>query len=389
MFASWFFLGACVTSSSVGVTVPLLHAPLTVERTNALVGAVNVVPVRVSNSGTGEARAAVHVTEPLLVPGATYSVPPFEDIIVPVVVRPLSYEPIDGTLELSTGFEVVRVALHIVPATDWDADGYLAIGAGGDDCDDTVAARHPGAAETCDGVDEDCDDLIDNDVTNVPTWFFDDDDDGYGDDSKGTAACTAPAGSTPVGGDCDDGNAAIYPGAQESVPLVDDDCDGRIDENLVAAQDLLFVEIHAAPMAVDASVGQFVEVVNRSARSIDVGGFRVRGTHDSVVLDPHVLAPGDLLLLCASLDPGDNGGIDLCDGGMPQLDRADRLTFAGDQVVDSVDFRSWNVPGGTSIELSTAAQMEARNDSPSDWCSATAPYGTGDLGTPGARGDCP
>ncbi len=41
--------------------------------------------------------------------------------------------------------------------TDGDGDGYCA----GDDCNDGNAAIHPGAAETCDGVDNDCDGTVD------------------------------------------------------------------------------------------------------------------------------------------------------------------------------------------------------------------------------------
>ncbi len=42
--------------------------------------------------------------------------------------------------------------------TDADRDGHVAAGcAGGDDCNDSAAAVHPGAAEVCDGIDNDCD----------------------------------------------------------------------------------------------------------------------------------------------------------------------------------------------------------------------------------------
>jgi hypothetical protein len=38
-------------------------------------------------------------------------------------------------------------------------------------------------------------------------------------------------GVTPAGGDCDDGNDAIHPGATEVCDEVDNDCDGQIDED--------------------------------------------------------------------------------------------------------------------------------------------------------------
>lgn len=46
-------------------------------------------------------------------------------------------------------------------SVDQDADGYVAAHAGGDDCDDGDAAVHPGAAEACNLVDDDCDGVAD------------------------------------------------------------------------------------------------------------------------------------------------------------------------------------------------------------------------------------
>lgn len=45
---------------------------------------------------------------------------------------------------------------------DADGDGFGINCAPGEDCDDDDPAINPGAAETCDGVDDNCDDMIDN-----------------------------------------------------------------------------------------------------------------------------------------------------------------------------------------------------------------------------------
>lgn len=45
---------------------------------------------------------------------------------------------------------------------DADGDGYDDIACGGEDCDDTARKVFPGAGESCNGMDDDCDDVIDD-----------------------------------------------------------------------------------------------------------------------------------------------------------------------------------------------------------------------------------
>ena len=67
--------------------------------------------------------------------------------------------------------------------------------------------------EICDGVDNDCDGLINEEL------YEDADEDGYND----LSSCLAPS-------DCDDNNYRAHPGAEEICDGVDNDCDGEIDE---------------------------------------------------------------------------------------------------------------------------------------------------------------
>ena len=98
---------------------------------------------------------------------------------------------------------------------DLDGDGALSASAcpGGTDCDDGDASAFPGGAEVCDGVDNDCDGPVDE--------GFDADGDGFVD--GGDPGCFANYGVT----DCDDADAGTFPGAPETCDGLDNSCDGQ------------------------------------------------------------------------------------------------------------------------------------------------------------------
>ena len=99
------------------------------------------------------------------------------------------------------------------------------------DCDDAVAAVHPGATETCDAVDNDCDSQIDEGLT-FATYYRDEDVDTFGTATTTKSACSKPSGYVTNSLDCNDKNSAIKPGATEVCAAVDNDCDAQIDEGL-------------------------------------------------------------------------------------------------------------------------------------------------------------
>jgi hypothetical protein len=78
------------------------------------------------------------------------------------------------------------------------------------DCNDQIAAINPEASETCDGNDTDCNGQID---------------DGLDEDFDGFRICDAPA-------DCDDDDPLVFPGAPETCDEEDDNCDGVIDNGI-------------------------------------------------------------------------------------------------------------------------------------------------------------
>ena len=95
---------------------------------------------------------------------------------------------------------------------DQDVDGYCA----DTDCDDDNRNKFPGHAETCDGLDNNCNSVIDEGLT------FDADGDGH-------SSLSSCSGSVD---DCDDNDANSFPGNQEACDNLDNNCDGLIDEDL-------------------------------------------------------------------------------------------------------------------------------------------------------------
>lgn len=106
-------------------------------------------------------------------------------------------------------------------------DGFASVAG---DCDDSSSLVFPGAAESCDGTDDDCDGTIDEDVK--ITFYLDADADGYGSADTETEACERPSGYSETGDDCDDAEAAAFPDALETCDELDNDCNDYVDDGV-------------------------------------------------------------------------------------------------------------------------------------------------------------
>lgn len=122
------------------------------------------------------------------------------------------------------------LALGLLLATgcgvDTDNDGVME----DVDCDDNNPLVYPNATEICDGLDNDCDTEVDENV--LKTYFLDADGDGYGIEALTTEDCDIPEGYAGNLGDCDDYSAAVNPGEDDICDGLDNDCDDAIDENV-------------------------------------------------------------------------------------------------------------------------------------------------------------
>ena len=133
---------------------------------------------------------------------------------------------------------------------DTDGDTWGAVGAEvaacavpsgwvlrGGDCDDGRLAVHPGAAEVCDELDNDCNELVDTDDPGVDaelTAFPDTDGDGFGAMVAPTVltSCVLPDAWSPTDTDCNDALPEVNPAASE-IPYdgIDQDCqDGDLND---------------------------------------------------------------------------------------------------------------------------------------------------------------
>jgi len=127
----------------------------------------------------------------------------------------------DGYIPGPYDFSVPRLEwrdINNIPLGDGDCNDSLDIIIGSDP-PVTGFAVNPGATEINDGLDNDC-------VGGVPLTEFDDDGDGYTEDPFDPLTGTHVNPNVIGGGDCDDDNNTVFPGAKELPDGILNDCLG-------------------------------------------------------------------------------------------------------------------------------------------------------------------
>ena len=119
------------------------------------------------------------------------------------------------TLRIITSNNIITNACQTPGAGQVEDYGIYVIGDSVEGCTDPTATNYNPQANTDNGT---C-------IFAAPSsWYRDLDGDGYGDFNDPILASTAPAGYVELGGDCDDTNPSVFPGATEVCDNLDNDC---------------------------------------------------------------------------------------------------------------------------------------------------------------------
>ncbi len=193
------------------------------------------------------------------------------------------------------------------------------------------------------------------------------------------------------GGDTDQ-NSVDFQNARPITPGATNDCE--VGGGTLNPGDLVINEIIQNPAAVSDSNGEWFEVFNNTAAPIELNGLTIKddGSNTHTIGSSVIVPPGGFAVLGIDANSATNGGVTV------DYEYSNFFLANGDDevvILDGlVEIDRVNYDGGTTFPDPTGASM-ALNDTANDnndgtnWCTASTPFGDGDLGTPGAANDCP
>lgn len=155
--------------------------------------------------------------------------------------------------------------------------------------------------------------------------------------------------------------------------------------------DIVITELMVNPSMVSDANGEYIELYNRTAGTIDLAGWIMRdGGSDHHVIDnggPLQIGSGEFLVLARNADSAENGGFvaDYEYSGILLANTTDGITLVAPAgtVIDSVTYSEdlgFPLEAGASIEL---RNQFWDNSMGVTWKTAASSFGLGDMGTPG------
>ncbi|MCP4803711.1 MAG: hypothetical protein GY913_14940 [Proteobacteria bacterium] len=322
------------------------------------------------------------------------------------------------------------------PLTDADGDG---VAAEDGDCDDADAAVYPGRTEDCNGLDDNCNDIIDEgfddtDADGLADCMDTEDcdgldndgdggvDEGFEDaDGDGVADCIGVEECDGVDNDadglvdeghdadgdgvnwcdddCDDDDADSYPGNEEiDGDGKDNDCDGMIDESAWAEGTVFFSELMINPARVNDPRGEYVEIYNPGEEDVSLDGLTLQSDDGDSYQIPAdaglIVAAGSYVTIGSNSDEASNGDVELDHeySGISLANESDNIQLVAEDVI--IDEVSWDDgatmpdPDGASIGVDPWFMSAELNDDANNWCAALDSWATaGDAGSPGVENE--